>query len=105
MSEKQAMSDMELDGVVGGASQNFMIAQDVVRGKYGKGDAIKKNLEKAGYDYWAIQDLANGISAGLCPVAQDVLNGKYGTGADISRNLRIAGYNVDLVQSLAENMI
>lgn len=36
-----------------------IVTLDVLDGKYGSGDARKKNLEKAGYDYKVIQDYVN----------------------------------------------
>ena len=41
---------------------NEEIAKEVLAGKWGNGNARKKALEKAGYDYKAIQDIINGSS-------------------------------------------
>ena len=35
------------------------VARDVMAGKYGNGDARKKNLEKAGYNYSEVQNIVN----------------------------------------------
>jgi hypothetical protein len=35
------------------------VARDVIAGKYGNGDARKKNLEKAGYNYSEVQNIVN----------------------------------------------
>lgn len=43
---------------------NHEIALEVIKGKWGAGDARKEKLEKAGYDYYVIQNIVNSILDG-----------------------------------------
>jgi hypothetical protein len=40
------------------------VARDVIKGLYGNGEARKKNIENAGYDYSAVQERVNKILGG-----------------------------------------
>ena len=79
MSEKiERMSDEALGGVAGGMSANLMAAYDVMAGRYGDGEDRKRRLAAAGYDYWSVQHLVNGLAKGYDAVARDVIDGRYG---------------------------
>ena len=79
MSEKiERMSDEALGGVAGGMSANLVAAYDVMAGRYGDGEDRKRRLAAAGYDYWSVQHLVNGLAKGYDGVARDVIDGRYG---------------------------
>ena len=103
--DKVKMSDNELDAVVGGASQNYLVAMDVVSGKYGDGDARRRNLEAAGYNYDAIQRITNGLIKGYDKVALDVIRGNYGSGQACINALRSMGYDAALVQDMVNEIM
>ena len=73
------MSDEALSGIAGGMSKDLAAAYDVMNGKYGNGEDRKRRLADAGYDYWTVQNLVNGLAKGYDTVARDVINGKYGS--------------------------
>lgn len=87
------------------------IADEVIAGKWGNGEAREKALEDAGYDYDAVQAEVNkryGISSGTSTstkktvtsqVVSDVIAGKYGNGSARKTNLEKAGYDYDEVQA------
>lgn len=84
---------------------NKEIAREVLEGKWGNGKARKDKLQKAGYNYNAIQKEVNGILYGNIPIAKsinqvanEVINGKWGNGAERKRRLAKAGYNYAKVQ-------
>ena len=99
------MNDEELGGVAGGMSRNLAAAYDVMAGKYGNGEERKARLAQAGYDYWAVQHLVNGLAKGYGPVAADVINGRYGNNQQRINALRAAGYDPFLVQDLVNAML
>lgn len=49
LSEKEDMSIVNIDGA----------AQEVIQGEWGSGDERRYTLEKAGYDYQAVQNRVN----------------------------------------------
>ena len=99
------MNDEELGGVAGGMSRNLAAAYDVMAGKYGNGEERKQKLAAAGYDYWTVQNLVNGLAKGYDTVARDVINGKYGNGQARMNALRAAGYDANLVQDIVNNLL
>ena len=106
--EKQTivtMKDEDLGSVAGGMSRNLAAAYDVMAGKYGNGEERKVRLAQAGYDYWAVQHLVNGLAYGYDAVARDVINGKYGNGQARMNALRAAGYDANLVQDIVNNIL
>ena len=105
MSELNKMADEAMAAVVGGVSANYLAAQDVMNGKYGNGEDRKKRLAAAGYDYWSVQRLVNGLAKGYDKVAQDVINGKYGNDQARVNALRAAGYDPALVQDLVNAIL
>lgn len=101
----EKVADEKLDDVVGGVSANYLAALDVMNGKYGNGEERKRRLAAAGYDYWAVQHLVNGLSAGYGTVAQDVIQGKYGNDQYRVNALRSAGYDPAMVQDIVNAML
>ena len=78
------------------------LAYEVLDGKWGSGDARKKNLEAAGYDYDAVQKKVNEILEYrelIQRLADEVLQGKWGNSDERKRRLTEAGYDYDAVQS------
>ena len=101
----EKLADEELGTVAGGMSANYRAALDVMDGKYGNGEDRKRRLAAAGYDYWAVQHLVNGLAKGYGSVAYDVINGKYGNGQARVNALRAAGYDAALVQDLVNEIL
>ena len=87
------MSDEALSGIAGGMSKDLAAAYDVMNGKYGNGEDRKRRLADAGYDYWTVQNLVNGLAKGYDTVARDVINGKYGNDQARINALRAKGYD------------
>lgn len=86
-----------------------VIADEVIAGKWGNGNARKTNLEKAGYNFNAIQKEVN-RQLGAKPKSQKKTNkqiaqeiyrgvGNWGTGKTREQRLRNAGYDPKAVQS------
>ena len=101
----EKLADEELGEVAGGSSANYKVALDVMNGKYGNGEERKKRLAAAGYDYWAVQHLVNGLAKGYGKVASDVIDGKYGNGQARVNALRAAGFDAGLVQDLVNEIL
>ncbi len=105
MSDEVKINDSELESISGGVSANYLAAMDVMAGKYGNGEERKVRLAAAGYDYWAVQRLVNGMAKGYDKVAFDVINGKYGNGQARVNALYAAGYDAQLVQDMVNNIL
>ena len=103
--DMEAVSDGELGNVVGGMSRNLAAAYDVMNGMYGDGADRRRRLEAAGYNYWDVQHLVNGLAYGYDRVAKDVIAGKYGVGQARINALSAAGYNAALVQDIVNGMM
>ena len=101
----EKMADDSLNEVVGGVSANYLAALDVMNGKYGNGEERKRRLAAAGYDYWAVQHLVNGLASGYGAVASDVIQGKYGNDQARIIALRNAGYDPAMVQDIVNAML
>ena len=65
----------------------------------------KRRLAAAGYDYWSVQHLVNGLAKGYDAVARDVIDGRYGNDQARIRALTAAGYDAGLVQDIVNNML
>ena len=76
--KNKVMNDEELGSVSGGMTANYRAALDVMAGKYGNGEERRQRLMAAGYDYYAVQHLVNGLAKGYDQVARDVIAGRYG---------------------------
>ena len=85
------------------------LAQEVINGKWGDGEARKKKLEEAGYDYNAVQDRVNEMLAkpkkSVAEVAKDVIAGKYGNGDNRKKKLEAEGYDYDEVQAKVNQLL
>ena len=84
------------------------IAKEVISGAWGNGEDRKNRLEKAGYDFNAVQNEVNRILSGASPkpqlkplttIAKEVLQGLWGNGADRKQRLESAGYDYNAVQA------
>ena len=101
----EKMADEELGTVAGGVTANYLAALDVMAGKYGNGEERRARLTAAGYDYWAVQHLVNGLAKGYDKVARDVIAGKYGNNQARINALTAAGYDAQLVQDLVNAIL
>lgn len=117
-SEVQAEVNRQL-GVSSGSSSSSTssssidkLAQDVIAGKYGTGEARKKAL---GSNYNAVQKRVNQILAGsgsstsskksIDTIAREVIAGKWGNGNTRKQKLEAAGYNYNAVQSRVNQLL
>ena len=103
--KNKVMNDEELGSVSGGMTANHRAALDVMAGKYGNGEERRQRLMAAGYDYYAVQHLVNGLAKGYDQVARDVIAGRYGNNEYRVNALRAAGYDAALVQDLVNAML
>lgn len=82
------------------------VAKEVIAGKWGNGSDRRAQLEKAGYDYDAVQNRVNELLEGtpstpkksVDELAQEVIAGKWGNGSARREALESAGYDYDAVQ-------
>lgn len=87
------------------------LAEEVIAGKWGNNEARKTALEKAGYDYDAVQNRVNEIlkekdnKKSVTEVAKDVINGKYGNGDERKKKLEAEGYDYDEVQAKVNQLL
>lgn len=88
------------------------IAKEVINGKWGNGDARKKALTDAGYDYNDVQTKVNSILSGsssskksIDELAKEVIHGKWGNGQDRVNRLTKAGYDAKAVQKKVNQML
>lgn len=94
-------------------SNEEIIAKEVLNGKWGNGEARKKALADAGYNYNEIQVLVNKLSKTKAvntkksneEVAKEVIQGKWGNGTARRKNLEGAGYNYSEIQKLVNKML
>lgn len=89
---------------------NEEIANEVISGKWGNGDARKTALINSGYDYSAIQSIVNEKLTGkktesksllksVVEIAREVIAGDWGNGEDRKNRLTSAGYNFSEIQA------
>lgn len=89
------------------------IAKEVINGKWGNGDARKKALTDAGYDYNSVQTMVNSMLSGstasasksIEELAKEVIQGKWGNGQDRVNRLIKAGYDYNAVQKKVNQML
>lgn len=92
------------------------VANQVIAGSWGNGDARKANLERAGYNYNEVQGEVNRLlgikSAPAAParkdvntVAREVVRGEWGNGEDRKNRLRNAGYDYAAVQRIVNTLV
>lgn len=82
------------------------VAQEVIQGVWGNGDARKNALTAAGYDYVTVQAEVNRILGGgntapkksVNELAKEVIAGKWGNGEARKTALANAGYDYSAVQ-------
>lgn len=98
---------------------NETIAEEVIAGKWGNGDARKTALTNAGYDYNAIQAMVNqklGASSSsssstttntksVTELANEVIAGKWGNGDERKTKLTEAGYDYNAVQTKVNEIL
>lgn len=80
------------------------LAQEVINGKWGNGQARKDALEAAGYDYAAVQERVNVLLADdeITALAQAVIRGEYGNGDERKQKL---GTKYDAVQKRVNKIL
>lgn len=85
------------------------LAEEVINGKWGDGADRKSKLEKAGYNYDAVQDRVNEILSkpkkSVTEVAKEVIAGKYGNGDVRKKKLEAEGYDYDKVQAKVNQLL
>ena len=88
------------------------LAQEVIKGKWGNGDAREIALTKAGYDYDAVQNRVNEILEGttaptksINELAYEVIRGDWGNGDERKNALIAAGYDYYAVQERVNEII
>jgi hypothetical protein len=91
-----------------------VIAAEVMAGKWGNGEARKQALNKAGYDYAAVQAAVNKLVKGEtkpapkpeppkpakksnAEIAKEVMAGLWGNGDDRKKRLKAAGYDYSAI--------
>ena len=84
------------------------VAHEVIRGNWGNGAERKAALERAGYDYTAVQSRVNELLGNSKPVASsksidelahEVIRGNWGNGEARKQALTKAGYDYAAVQA------
>lgn len=87
----------------------YVIAKDVIRGKYGNGVERTANLLKANYDPEVVQGYVNRMLSGqyktVEDIAREVIAGKWGVGARRKKSLESAGYSYADVQTMVNRML
>lgn len=127
----QYASDGSVNGISGNCDMNYLyntdiikesgadtgdkktideLAEEVIDGKWGDGEDRKSKLEKAGYDYDAVQDRVNEILSkdnkkSVTEVAKDVISGEYGNGEERKKKLEAEGYDYDTVQAKVNQLL
>lgn len=109
----QNLVNQRLGGaVVAQPSVNNDIVQQVLAGSWGNGDDRIVRLQRAGYDYNAVQNAVNEAlgfgSRGLKneeTVADEVIAGSWGNGDDRRVRLENAGYNYYTIQSIVNRKL
>lgn len=122
----QYTSNGKVDGISGNVDMNYFygeleentttdkksvdeLAQEVINGKWGDGEDRKKRLEKAGYDYDAVQYRVNEMlvsdNKDVTEIAKEVINGEWGNGEDRKNKLEQSGYDYDEVQAKVNQLL
>ena len=88
---------------------NDVIAQEVIKGKWGNGQDRINRLKAAGYDPSAIQALVNKkLGEGKKSnetIANEVIQGKWGNGDDRKNRLTKAGYDYNAIQAIVNRKL
>ena len=82
------------------------LAEEVIKGLWGVGNARKLALLKAGYDFAAVQAKVNELlNKNVEKIAKEVIAGKWGVGRARQINLTKAGYNYNEVQTKVNELL
>lgn len=89
------------------------IVDEVIDGKWGSGDARKRRLEAAGYNFREVQNGVNEVLSGrrkpapksFNVIVREVIAGKWGNGEDRKRRLKAAGYDPAAVQRAVNRLL
>lgn len=87
-----------------------VVADEVIAGKWGNGDARKQALTAAGYNYTEVQNLVNQKVAqqnrkkSNAEIAKEVYRGEWGNGAARKQALTAAGYDYAAIQKIVDSM-
>lgn len=86
------------------------LANEVLQGAWGNGDAQKNAITAAGYDYTAVQKRANELCGknsmkSVDEIAKEVINGAWGNGEARKTALEQAGYNYGEVQKMVNILV
>lgn len=92
---------------------NHEVAQGVIKGFYGNGSGRQKNVEKAGYNFNAVQAEVNNIlnvkpapvKKSNIAIANEVIKGGWGSGNDRKVKLERAGYNYNAIQNEVNRLL
>lgn len=89
---------------------NTTIANEVIKGIWGSGNDRKVKLERAGYNYNAIQNEVNRLLGANNRksdnvIANEIIAGKWGNGANRNAKLKQAGYNANEIQRLVNQKL
>ena len=96
---------------------NEEIANEVIAGKWGNGDARRTALQNAGYDYSTIQSIVNQKLTGkssnsitsnkksIDTIVEEVIAGKWGNGDARRTALQNAGYDYSTIQSIVNQKL
>lgn len=90
-----------------------VIAEEVIAGKWGNGEARKAKLNAAGYNYSSIQEKVNQILSGSQAsnlksneeIAREIVAGKWGNGQDRKNRLSAAGYDYAAIQKIVNTLL
>lgn len=108
-----------VEGITGDVDMNYYygnlgksiedVAKEVIAGLWGNGEARKKKLTNAGYDYTTVQKMVNTIlsksNKSVNELAIEVIDGKWGFGLERKKKLTEAGYNFAMVQKRVNELL
>ena len=92
------------------------LAEEVINGDWGNGEARRKNLADAGHDYATVQGRVEEILRGdasematgtknIDTLAEEVINGNWGNGEERQKRLAAAGYDYNTVQKKVNEIL
>ena len=83
------------------------LATEVIQGKWGTGEARKKALTEAGYNFTEVQKEVNRRYAKkpITEIAREVIRGEWGVGQDRKNRLTKAGYDYAEVQGIVNKLL
>ena len=116
-SEVQALVNQKLTGKTSNSTSKksiSIIVDEVIAGKWGNGDARKKALQNAGYDYNEVQAAVNNKLSGKSTspnrksnetIANEVIKGLWGNGQERKDKLTKAGYDYNAIQKIVNQKL